>query len=274
MNWWDGLGKDNRGSRPRCILLMDGTRKDVAKRLTDLVDYPGVVVSCNDKWMPYGKPVWKSYGKWDKEPSKEAQLDKSCLVECISEQLKEWWLATYNDETKTPTWDIASTCTIQGEQGLLLVEAKAHRNELDESGKTLSQNQQRNANSRKNHARIREAIIEANKNLKQVTTGPWDLSIDHHYQLSNRFAWAWKLAMLEIPVALVYLGFLNAEEMADRGPPFSTEVEWEKVLKKHCEGIVDDTCWGERLDIKGTPHIKGTPLIPLIRAIDQPFARH
>lgn len=35
--------------------------------------------------------------------------------------------------------------------------------------------------------------------------------------MSNRFAWAWKLATMEVPVVLVYLGFLNATEMGDQG---------------------------------------------------------
>ena len=33
---------------------------------------------------------------------------------------------------KTPSWDIASTCTVSGMKGLLLVEAKEHSDELSE----------------------------------------------------------------------------------------------------------------------------------------------
>ena len=38
--------------------------------------------------------------------------------------------------------------------------------------------------------------------------------------MSNRFAWAWKLASSSVPVVLIYLGFLRADEMRDKGKPF------------------------------------------------------
>jgi hypothetical protein len=44
----------------------------------------------------------------------------------------------------------------------------------------------------------------------------WTLSRDSHYQLTNRFAWAWKLASMGVPVVLGYLGFQGAAEMKDR----------------------------------------------------------
>jgi len=44
----------------------------------------------------------------------------------------------------------------------------------------------------------------------------WQLSRDSLYQLANRFAWAWKIASLGVPVALVYLGFIAADQMKGR----------------------------------------------------------
>ena len=55
-SWWRALDK-HRGSRPRCVLLVDGTRHAVAACLTDLVGLPDIAVSPNDFWMPRGKPV-------------------------------------------------------------------------------------------------------------------------------------------------------------------------------------------------------------------------
>ena len=101
-----------------------------------------------------------------------------------------------------------------------------------------------------------------------ATGNPWALSPDSHYQISNRFAWAWKLATLHIPVVLVYLGFLNADDMDCDGPLFSTDADWEEFFKKHCKGIVDNCCWDKEWNVAGTP------LVPLIRAIEQPFVRH
>ena len=75
--------------------------------------------------------------------------------------------------------------------------------------------------------------------------------------------------MLGVPVVLLYLGFLNADEMAPDGAPFSTEDDWACALKDHARGIVDDSCWGNRLDVSGTP------FWPLIRAhtIDLPLSK-
>ena len=95
--------------------------------------------------------------------------------------------------------------------------------------------------------------------------GPGALSRDKCYQLSNRFAWSWKLASLGVPVILIYLGFLNAEEMAPDGALFRSEDDWETMLRGYARGLSDDACWGRRIDVNETP------LRPLIRAIDVPF---
>ena len=39
MAWWN-QPEDSRGSRPRCVLLVDGDKKEVADRLTQLVGIP------------------------------------------------------------------------------------------------------------------------------------------------------------------------------------------------------------------------------------------
>ena len=266
MSWLRQLPeRQRRGSRPRCVLMVEGSREEVASRLTRLVDLPDVVVSPDDRWIPYGKPFKREDGKWDKESADEAQLGNpkkpSNLVQPeIHRKLTDWWLAVQRGRMTTPNWDIASICTVQGEPGLLLVEAKAHADELDLKGKRLDRTA-----SLENHKQIGWAIVEARDSLASATGKSWGLSRDHHYQLSNRFAWSWKLASLGIPVVLLYLGFLNAQDMADDGPLFRSEAEWTLVLKDHSRGTVDETRWGEWLDIAGTP------LIPLIQGIDQPF---
>ena len=187
MAWWEQLGKDNRGSRPRCVLLMDGKPDVVAERLTRLVNLPGVLVSSDDKWMPYGKPVRRN-GLWDKSPANEAQLDKArdLMSDENRRHLREWWLAVWGrgGRTTTPNWDIASTCRIDGKPGLLLVEAKAHENELEYAGKDL--NGGASENSQKNHTRIGHAIRQARTELQSVIGGHWAISRDECYQLSNR----------------------------------------------------------------------------------------
>ena len=91
------------------------------------------------------------------------------------EALGDWWLAVQSDDSQTPNWDIASTCTWDGHKGLLLVEAKAHTQELktkDQAGGSLP-----------NRARIAECIKEANAALADQTELDWALS--HEASLSN-----------------------------------------------------------------------------------------
>lgn len=262
--WYAQLGKDGRGSRPRCVLLMEGGRNEVAGRLTQLVDFPGVTVSPNDIWTPYGKPVRKRNGSWDKTPALEVRLDKSnsLVSPKIQKQLRTWWLRHGGN---SPNWDIASTCRINGKQGLILIEAKAHDTELNIRGKSLST--KASQNSKDNHDQIGRAIDRASQHLNIATEGNWNLSRDSHYQLSNRFAWSWKVASLGVPVVLVYLGFLEAYEMCDRGQLFDSTEKWEDILKSYCENTIDNSFWGEAMYIGEAK----TPLIPLIRTCDQDF---
>ena len=259
MSWLEQFPeKKRRGSWPRCVLFTDGEREEVAERLTELVGLPHIKVSADDKWMPCGKPVKKEDGSWDKTPSDEVQLDKkNCLVSCRTrERLEEWWLAT---RATTPNWDIASTCRINGKQGLILVEAKAHGAELTKQDDCGSENPE-------NVKQIGKAISEASRSLQARTENKWKLSPEGYYQLSNRFAWSWKLATLKIPVVLVYLGFLNACEMDSPDTKlFCSEPEWQRVLRTYCEGKVDNSCWGKCLCFKGTP------FIPVIRTCNLPL---
>ena len=250
IDWLNQLPrKGRRGSRPRCVLLTDGTREAVAKRLTGLADLPDMWVSPNDAWMPRGKAN-----------SAEARLDRAdrILRAEVRDALRNWWLSVVR-RANTPNWDIASTCTIGGRCGLLLVEAKAHATELGEKDKCGSRHPG-------NRAKIGRAIGEANDALRAAVGGDWGLSRDSHYQLSNRFAWSWKLASLGVPVVLVYLGFLNAQDMACHGEVFRSRDHWERVLRDYCVSVVDEACWGRRLDFGGTP------FMPLIRVVEQPFS--
>jgi hypothetical protein len=162
-------------------------------------------------------------------------------------RLTNWWLKKPRG-ARVPNWDIASTCTIEGVKGLLLAEAKAHNKELSEAGKS----QPTTANSQLNHEQIRRAIAQANLGLNEINRG-WALSRDSHYQLSNRFAWSWKLAALGVPVILVYLGFLNARDMLDQGQPFDSDEAWQTCMRNHAEDIVPEDAWEKRLEIDRTP---------------------
>lgn len=215
--------REREGSKPRCHWLTHGSRRAVADRLTELAK-PWGTVSEKNYWMPGGFCQLKEARLNDKEQN---------LVRPAADRnkLRKWWLAVGSN---TPKWDIAATCTVGEEKGLLLVEAKAHEDELDADGKKF-QISKASPNSCKNHQRIGEAIKEANAELTAQTGLRWALSRNEHYQMSNRFAWAWKLTELGYHVILVYLGFLNAQEMSDIGMPFADENCWEECVKKHSQ---------------------------------------
>jgi hypothetical protein len=237
--------KKARGSWPRCQHFVRATREDVANNLTLLVGLPGVVVSPGDAWMP------------SETTSAECKLVDASpfLSDDQKAEVGKWWL-THSAGANTPNWDIASTCRIQGNHGLILIEAKAHAAELHDDGKAVG----KSGRSEENHERIGAAIKEASDALRKTDAG-FNLSANSHYQLANRFAWSWKLAAIGVPVVLIYLGFLRANEMHDIGEPFVDEADWARVVFKHSEGIVPDHVWGRPISLSTSGAATFTPLI-------------
>ena len=93
-----------------------------------------------------------------RDRSAEAKLGECPHLLCDEhrELITAWWLSVRKN-ANTPNWDIATTATIDGRDGLVLVEAKAHSNELKVNGKPPG--------NPLNHARIALAIGEANLGL-------------------------------------------------------------------------------------------------------------
>jgi hypothetical protein len=182
--------------------------------------------------------------------------------------LRDWWLAV-SKNTRTPNWDIASTCTIEDKKGIVLIEAKAHYEELrkEETGKQIKPPV--SGNARRNHLRIDWAIRDASAALAEETGLTWALSRDWNYQMSNRFAWAWKLADLGIPIVLVYLGFLRVRDMSDKGKPlgepFADDLDWRRAVNRHSQALFPAEVWGRRL------MCRSVPFIPLIRSREVPL---
>lgn len=248
--------KARRGSKPRCHLLTHGSPEAVAERLNALVA-PFASVGPNDRWMPQG------FDHTDEAtlPEAERLLPADARLE-----LRRWWLAVASNNTRTPNWDVASTCTIEDKAGVILIEAKAHDQELikEETGRKNIEAPV-SGSARRNLLRIDWAIRDASAALAEETGLPWALSRDWNYQMSNRFAWAWKLADLGIPVVLVYLGFLSANEMSDQGKPLADDADWQNVVKRHSQALFPAAVWGQRWTCGGQP------LIPLIRSLDVPL---
>ena len=172
-------GRSQRGSKPRCHLLTVGTRVEVAGRLTGLVK-PHGSVAITHNWMPSGF----------KDTSEARLHEPNALISYeTSYGLKDWWLERRGG--LSPNWDLVSQCLVGSgkdtRRGLLLVEAKAHTNELKREGKKLAPGA--SDDSGRNHDRIGCAIDEANVGLRSLTSNPrWALSRDNGYQMANRFA--------------------------------------------------------------------------------------
>ena len=178
--------------------------------------------------------------------------------------LWNWWLEAGNRGTSTPTWDLISTCNIDNCRGLLLVEAKAYNGENSPAGKTND-----SRTNIKNHEKIKGAIEQACDALDKITKLTWGIQRDSYYQLSNRFAWAWKLASLGVPVVLLYLGFLNAEDMQDKGKEIYqnqadllSEFQGDDITR-----IVPFEAWEKPLGVNDTAGNK-TLFIPLLRGLN------
>lgn len=237
--------KDLQGSRLRCLMLTSLSPASFASCLNALIAPHGTIAPTTDYWMPLGFLA----------PS-EAKIGQSemFLSEVQRKDLRSWWLATGNNPN-IPNWDLVSTCSIAGRKGLVVVEAKAHVSEFEMSPKKRGPD-----TNEQNEARIRTAILEADTALNRQLPG-FALSIDTHYQISNRFAWSWKIASLGVPVILVYLGFLDAAELAGK-KTLPTGETWSQAVLARSEGIIPAEAWSARFDVNGTP------LRALIRAIE------
>lgn len=209
-------------------------------KMNSMLEPTGAKIGPSDTFMPKGL-----------HDHTEAEL-KDFLREHFSSELgtdiRNWWLAISTPKTRTPNWDLVSTCTINNKKGVLLIEAKAHHNELNYESKGKQLKKDASQDSYANHDRIGLAIDEANVGINKVKS---DVSIsrDKCYQLSNRVAHAWWLAKHDIPVVLIYLGFLNAEDMNYGGRKlFKNHEGWEACFINHAMKVGVDKIVEEPVD--------------------------
>jgi hypothetical protein len=199
-----------------------------------LLKKDGLSITSNDIWIPNSVSPTKEVGL-------SVFLRSNFDAQVATDSIK-WWL--YKGSA-APKWDLISTCTINGKRGILLVEAKAHCTELEQECKGKALTHGASDNSKKNHEQIALAITEANTHITDEIAGI-ALSRDTCYQFSNRVAHAWWLANQGIPVALMYLGFLNVKDMSDKYKTFESHKEWEDCFAEHtkivgADALVDKT---------------------------------
>jgi len=217
-----------KGSKNALIQLVKA--KEFTDILTHLLEPLDASVSIYDNWMPDANNC-----------EKEAELKdflKYNFSQELGEKIHDWWLAIKHPRASTPNWDLISTCTIDGKKGLLLVEAKAHAKELHTEGKSIESNA--SADTEKNHERIGKAIEEARVDINKKISGI-SISRGDCYQLSNRVAHAWWLANQGVPVVLMYLGFLNCQDMNDgKNKIFKDDDSWQNCFANHSKlvGVV------------------------------------
>jgi hypothetical protein len=220
-----------RGSRKHVLNWLESPR--FLDDLNAMLQPSGATVSRGDLWQPRG---WL-------DPA-EAKLDMP-LAERTgglfdSERLQAWWLA-HPGVANVPNWDLVSTCRIDGRTGLVLVEAKAHENELSGAGKRAPTRPDR---SEANHQRIGDAIEEARLALRDEIPGI-RISRDVAYQFSNRVAHAWWLARhARVPVVLLYLGFVGDDDMPK---PFATDDAWQARFRTYAQTVMPDPALERRI---------------------------
>jgi len=214
---------------------MKGSRKHVL----DLIDNPNYISIMNKMLFPFDivledKKTLQPKGFKD---SSEYRLQRYAnehklanLFPCLEGvNFNKWW-NPYGGSA--PTWDMISLCKLNGKDAILLVEAKAHTSEFDTYGK--KENDTPSDGSKANRINIEKRINEACDYLNHTTKG-FNVSINKHYQLSNRVAFSWKLNQLNIPVVLLYLGFTGDSYFKDY---FTDKIHWEKEFKHYLEGVV------------------------------------
>lgn len=190
------------------------------------------------------KDIWMPKGFCNSDEAKLDQLENVFGPELCDpinwNEVWDWWLAVRSRNPNTPNWDLASTCTVNGRRGLVLLEAKSHAAEL------IGKKDKCQANKKKaNYPQIGKALDEAglalSEALSKILGRKITINITHenrltHYQLANRVAYSWKIASLGIPVILVYLGFLG-----DRNWPcdlFKDNDHWEHELQEYmCNSV-------------------------------------
>jgi hypothetical protein len=214
---------------------MKGSRKHVL----ELIDNPNYISIMNNILVPFDiiledKKTVQPKGFIDSSEYRLQRFVNEHKLVNIFPSLKgfnfnKWWNPHGGG---APTWDMISLCKLNGKDAILLVEAKAHTSEFDTYRKKKKVNP--SDGTKANHINIEKRIKEACDSLNNTNKG-FNVSINKHYQLSNRVAFSWKLNQLNIPVVLLYLGFTGDTYFKDF---FIDNNHWEKEFKHYLEGVV------------------------------------
>ena len=235
------------GSRKHLLDLL--VHPDYPAALHNLVSDAGVVVTPADNRQP------KSHAEHE-----EWELPKFLKLYCVGwfeagDPFDAWQLPHGG---KLPTWDLISTSMIAGQKGLLLVEAKAHESELGLAGKALPPEEL--TKSKANHDHISLCMAAVCDEMRKWVAASINISVNSHYQLSNRIAWAWRAAQNGcVPVILLYLGFIGDKYFADY---FIDEEHWQRVMVAYMNGVLPLGLPGKTIKFEN-----GGSFVMLVRAL-------
>ena len=226
------MSQHEKGSSKQIINWLSQRPKDFIDKL-DLA-IPCVQIEVGNLMMPREKEDWIE-ARLETIPDdilSFLQKDNS-----FREDIRSWWLPS-KAKGNPVNWDFLCTAIIEGKPGLILAEAKSHKNELKKEGKPLNTQKVVSAEDQlKNHEKIGQAISEAQGGLTCSLDGV-NISRDTHYQLSNRVAFLWRLISWNIPVILIYLGFINDLTLDPKKFKLFNGVDnWEKELEEYFKGV-------------------------------------
>jgi hypothetical protein len=236
--------------------LSDRRDVDAGSRMhvLDWVESEDFLSSVRNMVMPIGftvtdNAVWQPKGRHDHHETVLVGGGQRFLSRVEEELLVTWWLV-HRKGAKLPTWDlVVSALDSHGKKALILVEAKAHATELSSAGKLPARRKtpEEQARSDANHARIFQAILEAKTALQQVVP-TIAICQGRNYQFANRIAFAWKLASMGIPVALIYLGFIGDTAIARPGMCFLAPADWQAAFQRHTANDFPIAMEGRKVD--------------------------
>lgn len=230
-------------------MLAIGRAAGSRMHVLDWLDGGAFVSSINEMLQPLEFFVPQSGRRmptgWDNPDEARFGKHSGALIDgTLDRQLLDWWLIN-SSGANVPNWDLACQALHHGNRsGLVLVEAKAYVQEFTEGARGHGAGNEQNA------TRIAAAIDEAASELSRHAPGV-RISSNAWYQFSNRIAWAWKLASLGIPTALVYLGFTNDDRIAS--DPLKDDDHWKNVVISNTEHIFPPSLWDRPIDVGGTP---------------------
>jgi hypothetical protein len=165
---------------------------------------------------------------------RELYLPRFCESFCQGKfnytPILNWWVPA---PWRPPTWDLIATGDLDGRFGMLLVEAKAHEDELERKGKRLLPSA--TIGSKRNHEQICQCLADASKALNDHCHGVFNLGVRSRYQLANRVAHLWKLASCGIPVVLLYLGFTGDTYFDEL---LTSSEHWQRAMGGYIQGAV------------------------------------